>query len=350
MSELGQSFADSLLLWYDKAHRKLPWRVSPDNRAYGAVPDPYRIWLSEVMLQQTQVATVIPYFEKFMAKWPDIHALASADEAEIMAAWAGLGYYSRARNLIACAQIVSGDLGGDFPADEEALQKLPGIGPYTAAAIAAIAFDRPATVVDGNIERVMARLHAVKAQLPGAKPVLRGLAAEATPKQRAGDYAQALMDLGATICKPGKPDCADCPVRGFCQGQKAGIAASLPRREKQKTKPVRHGHVWVALRSDGSVLTVTRPSKGLLGGMLALPSSDWLEVLPEPDPPIVADWQALPATVRHTFTHFHLELRVHLCPAGQADRADVSGFKPAIEFDPDHMPTVFRKAWRLATS
>ncbi|HMQ92579.1 MAG TPA: A/G-specific adenine glycosylase [Amaricoccus sp.] len=331
-----------LLAWYDRHARDLPWRVGPAARAGGERPDPYRVWLSEVMLQQTTVAAVRGRYAAFLARWPRVEALAAAPEADIMAAWAGLGYYARARNLIACARAVARDHAGRFPDSEEGLRGLPGIGAYTAAAIAAIAFDRPATVVDGNVERVMARLHAVETPLPEAKPQLTGLAARLTPMARSGDYAQAVMDLGATICTPRAPVCGLCPWRADCAARRAGIAETLPRKAEKAAKPVRRGFVWLALRRDGAVLVETRPASGLLGGMLALPSGPWGEGAPEGVPPLAADWRDLGVEVRHTFTHFHLRLAL----AGARVAAAPGDFRPAAEAGPA-MPTVMRKALRL---
>ena len=249
------AMSGALLVWYDRAARALPWRVPPGS---GARPDPYRVWLSEVMLQQTSVAAVAPYFHAFLARWPTVAALAAAPEAEVMAAWAGLGYYARARNLLACARAVAAR-GGAFPDSEAELRALPGVGAYTAAAVAAIAFDRPSVVVDGNVERVMARLHAVEEPLPAAKPRLRALAAAMTPAGRPGDHAQAVMDLGATICTPRWPACGICPLVRACAGRLAGVAEALPRRAGKAAKPVRHGIAWLAVREDGRVSTRTRP-------------------------------------------------------------------------------------------
>ncbi|MEM9098479.1 MAG: A/G-specific adenine glycosylase, partial [Pseudomonadota bacterium] len=276
---LTKTTTRALLEWYDRHHRTLPWRISPADRLAGAVPDPYRIWLSEVMLQQTTVAAVKSYFEAFLARWPRVEDLAAASNEDVMAAWAGLGYYSRARNLHACAKKVAAR--GGFPTTAEELIKLPGIGPYTAAAIAAIAFDEPATVMDGNVERVMARYFAVTDPLPGSKETLRAHAARLTPRARPGDYAQAVMDLGATICTPRRPACALCPCRPSCQAHADGIAETLPQKAPKKVKPIRRGAVYIA-QSASHVLTERRPEKGLLGGMLALPSTDWAEAEPLP--------------------------------------------------------------------
>jgi A/G-specific adenine glycosylase len=333
-----------LLQWYDRHARALPWRVPP--RA-GVRPEPYHVWLSEIMLQQTTVAAVKSYFETFVRRWPTVADLAAAEDSQVMAAWAGLGYYARARNLLKCARTVAGEMGGVFPDTEAALQKLPGIGPYTSAAIAAIAFDRRATVLDGNVERVMARLHAVEAPLPASKESLRRLAAALTPAKRAGDYAQAVMDLGATVCTPTRPACGLCPWAAACDGRARGIAADLPRKLPKRAKPVRVGIAYVARREDGALLLEQRPGKGLLGGMLGWPGSDWTEVPPDDAPPLEADWLDAGAEVRHTFTHFHLRLKVLRAEVAGDARPLRGAFVAAEAFDPDHLPTVMRKVWAL---
>jgi A/G-specific adenine glycosylase len=345
---LPDSGAAALLDWYDRHARVLPWRVGPSARAEGVRPDPYRVWLSEVMLQQTTVAAVIGHFEHFTTRWPRVADLAAAEDAEIMAAWAGLGYYARARNLSACARIVAGPLGGLFPDTEEGLAALPGIGRYTAAAIAAIAFDRPAVVVDGNVERVMARRFAIEDPLPGAKETLRALAARLTPLARPGDYAQAVMDLGATICTPRRPACGLCPWSDACLGRARGIAEALPAKTPKAVKPLRRGIAYLGLRGDGAVLLERRPARGLLGGMLGLPGTEW-GAAPVARPPFAADWRDAGAEVRHTFTHFHLVLRVEtaMVPAGYA--------APGALFEPPETalaaaPTVMKKALRLGLS
>ena len=337
--------ACELLDWYDRHARVLPWRVPPGS---GARADPYRVWLSEVMLQQTTVAAVGRYFAEFTRRWPRVGDLAAAPDAEVMAAWAGLGYYARARNLLKCARAVAGARGGVFPDTREGLLALPGVGPYTAAAVAAIAFDRPETVVDGNVERVMARLHAVEAPMPAAKPKLRALAAVLTPQRRPGDYAQAVMDLGATVCTPRRPACERCPWATRCAGRAAGIAAELPRRTRKAAKPVRHGHAFVACDSDGAWLMERRPDRGLLGGMLGWPGSAWAEALPDPVPPFAADWAALDAQVEHTFTHFHLRLHVWVArlPGSAGSLSD--GLFPVAGLVPADLPTAMRKVYRLA--
>ncbi len=342
--------AGALLDWYDRHARTLPWRVAPAARAAGRRPDPYAVWLSEVMLQQTTVAAATGHFLRFTARWPDVHALAAAPRDEVLGAWAGLGYYARARNLHACATIVS-ERGGRFPQTEAGLRELPGIGAYTAAAIAAIAFDAPAVVVDGNVERVMARLFAETDPLPEVKPTLRARAAGLTPRDRPGDYAQAVMDLGATICIASRPACLACPWRPACRGHASGVAATLPRRAPKRTKPVRHGVAWVALDPGGRVLTERRQDRGLLGGMLAVPSPGWIladGAAPNGEgagaaPPLPGDW-AVVGEVRHVFTHFHLRLEVRLLRLSQPGG---DGFLAADEAEAA-MPTVFAKAVRLA--
>lgn len=332
----GGAIAAALLDWYDRHARDLPWRAPPGTPAM----DPYRVWLSEVMLQQTTVAAVRGYFERFTARWPTVQALAAADEAEVMAAWAGLGYYARARNLIACARAVAA--AGGFPTTRERLAALPGVGPYTSAAIAAIAFDRPETVVDGNVERVVARLFAVQTPLPAAKRELTALAATLTPTQRPGDFAQAMMDLGATICTPRSPACGICPLIHACAARAAGIAAELPRRAPKTARPQREGVAWVAL-SPEAVLLERRPQRGLLGGTLAFPSSGWDGS--DFPPPLAADWDER-GEVRHVFTHFELLLRVLTAPlSGNPTRGEIV---PRDGFDPGALPGLMRKVWALA--
>jgi A/G-specific adenine glycosylase len=334
--------AGSLLAWYDRHRRVLPWRAPAGERQ-----DPYRVWLSEIMLQQTTVATVAGYFERFLTRWPTVEDLAAAPLDDVLHAWQGLGYYARARNLHACAKVVADRHAGRFPDDEAALRALPGIGDYTAAAVAAIAFDRPATAVDGNVERVVARLFAVTEPLPEAKRELRRLAATLTPERRAGDYAQAAMDLGATICTPRKPNCFLCPWRMACRARLAGIAEELPARRDKAERPTRRGVAFWTVRPDGAVLLRRRPEKGLLGGMMEVPSTPWREA-PWSDEdakataPVAARWRPLPGVVRHTFTHFHLELAVW---AGEVRAGYAAG---GVWVLPDAMgehalPTVMKK-------
>ncbi len=287
--------------------------MGPAERRAGRRPDPYRVWLSEVMLQQTTVAAAGPYFDRFTARWPTVAALAAAPREDLLAAWAGLGYYARARNLHACAQAVAAR--GGFPTDEAGLRALPGIGAYTAAAVAAIAFDRPAVVVDGNVERVTARLFAIETPLPAAKPALRRLTATMTPDLRPGDFAQAMMDLGATVCTPRAPACAACPWVDACAGRRRGMAAELPRKAPKAARPLRRGAAFVALRGDGAVLVARRPDRGLLGGMEGPPATDWTEAGPDAAAlaaaaPFAGDWRRAADEARHVFTHFELSLAV----------------------------------------
>ncbi len=313
--------ARRLLGWYDRARRVLPWRALP-----GEAADPYRVWLSEIMRQQTTVATVGPYFQRFLTRWPDVGALAAASLDAVLAEWQGLGYYARARNLKKCAEVVARDHAGVFPTDSAGLQALPGIGPYTAAAIAAIAFDEAATVVDGNVERVVARLFAVAEPMPGAKVRLRALAATLTPRARAGDYAQAMMDLGATLCTPRAPRCTDCPLRASCAARAQGIAADLPRRARKPARPTRRAVAWVCRDAAGALLLRRRAESGLLGGMWEVPSSDWLEDGSfDAAPPLAADWCAAPAPVVHVFSHFRLELAVFGATIRTKDAARFAG-------------------------
>lgn len=331
-----------LIGWYDRHARVMPWRVSPQDKLAGVRPDPYRVWLSEVMLQQTTVAAVRDYFHRFTARWPDVAALAAAQDADVMAEWAGLGYYARARNLLKCAREVASR--GEFPKDREGLLGLPGIGPYTAAAVAAIAYDEPAIVVDGNVERVMARLFAVETPLPGAKPELVRLAGLMTPQARPGDHAQAVMDLGATVCTPRSPACGICPLIGHCRGRAAGVQAELPRKDAKAAKPTRQGRVWALLQPGGWLLE-RRPERGLLGGMWGLPGDGWDGA--GGDAPAPAEWRAA-GEVRHTFTHFHLVLQV-LVAEGEANpiRGEIVPFS---DFSPKSLPTVMRKAFDLASA
>ena len=334
--------APVLLEWYDGHARAMPWRVSPADCAAGVKADPYRVWLSEVMLQQTTVAAVRAYFLRFVALWPTVGDLAVAADAEVMGQWAGLGYYARARNLLACARAVVQGHGGVFPRDLAGLLSLPGVGPYTAAAVAAIAYGVPAVVVDGNVERVMARLFAVEEPMPLAKVQLTALAARLTPSARPGDYAQAVMDLGATICTPRNPACGICPLMAMCLGRAAGLQADLPRKLAKPVKPTRMGILWIARGPGGDWLVERRPDRGLLGGMLGFPGDGWDGA--GGAAPMAADWRAL-GEVRHTFTHFHLVLQVFAAQgSGNPARGE---FIPAAIFRPSDLPTVMRKAYDL---
>jgi len=348
-----------LLSWFDRHRRVLPWRAPP-----GKVADPYLVWLSEIMLQQTTVKAVAPYFMRFVARFPSVAALAQADIEDVLRLWAGLGYYARARNLHACAKAVAAR--GAFPDREEELLALPGVGPYTAAAIAAIAFDRKASPVDGNVERVVARLFAVEQQLPNAKPAIRKLAADLTPAQRGGDFAQAMMDLGATVCTPKAPACGRCPFAGSCAAHGRGDAETFPRKKKKPEGRLRHGAAFVAIRADGHVLVRRRAAKGLLGGMTEVPTTEWsagfvvthavadAPVFPAPrragarkaatKASLKVSWYRVPGVVSHVFTHFPLELIVlrarlpksTVAPQGMRwiDRKDIAGAA---------LPSVMRK-------
>ena len=345
----GPDTVAALLAWYDRERRALPWRARGRAR-----PDAYRVWLSEIMLQQTTVKAVIPYFGSFLRRWPTAEALAAASLDQVLAAWAGLGYYSRARNLHLCARLVVERHGGRFPRSEEELRALPGIGPYTAAAIAAIAFGASATPIDGNIERVIARLHAIATPLPRAKPELRRLAQALTPARRAGDHAQAVMDLGAGVCTPKRPSCLVCPIAAWCAGRAQGIEARLPMRRVKPERPLRTAVAFVALRQDGSVLLRRRPEAGLLGGMLEVPSTEWTGTLPPLEEalrsaPVAGNWRTVPGLVGHTFTHFRLEATVcwAVVPADAPLTASADGARcrwiARRDLDAAALPSVMRK-------
>jgi A/G-specific adenine glycosylase len=341
------SIADKLLAWYDAHRRDLPWRAPP-----GVAPDPYRVWLSEVMLQQTTVATVRPRFEAWVARWPDFASLAAAEDADVMAAWAGLGYYARARNLVAAAKAVVADHGGAFPRTEAALRTLPGLGAYTAAAVAAIAFGERAVVVDANVERVVSRLFAIAEPLPAARPAIRAAADTITPDARAGDFAQAMMDLGSAICSPRRPRCLLCPLQPDCRAQAEGEPDRYPVKAAKKAKPHRYGTIfWVERQAPPSpeggteqqVLLVRRPPKGLLGGMRALPTGPWTDEPPGlAEAPVAADWTMQNATVEHGFTHFDLTLALAVAN-GDGHHPDGEWW-PLDRLDEAGLPTLFAKA------
>jgi A/G-specific adenine glycosylase len=341
-----------LLAWYDRHRRRLPWRPPAGERA-----DPYRVWLSEIMLQQTGVKTVGPYFEKFVARWPDVAAMARASLDDVLRMWAGLGYYSRARNLYACAVAVSRDHGGVFPDTEEGLRALPGIGPYTAAAIAAIAFDRRTMPVDGNIERVVSRLFAVEEALPQAKPIIQQLAATlladaraSDEKSRAGDSAQALMDLGASICTPKKPACSLCPLNEDCIARSRGDQETFPRKAPKKSGEVRRGAAFVVMRGE-ELLVQSRPEKGLLGGMTEVPGSEWRAALDDktafkqaPELKGLTRWHRKAGIVTHVFTHFPLELVVYTATVPPRTRApEGMRWVPIATLANEALPNVMRK-------
>lgn len=334
--------AATLLAWYDLSARVLPWRARG-----GAKPDPYRVWLSEIMLQQTRVETVLPYYAKFLVRWPDVTALANARQEEVLSAWAGLGYYARARNLHACAKAVVAEHGGIFPEGEDELRRLPGIGAYTSAAISAIAFGRKATPVDGNIERVMSRLFAVEEKLPVAKKALARLAAEMTAAHRAGDFAQALMDLGATICTPKRPACAICPWLDACVARARGDQETFPRKTAKVEGTLRKGAAFVVIREDNHILLRTRAEKGLLASMTEVPGSEWsaeYKVSTRAAPISGTKWQKAIGPVHHVFTHFPLELTVYAARVAKRTRApEGMRFVPFAALDEEALPSVMRK-------
>ena len=345
------SLGQSLLDWWDVARRDLPWRAPAGRRA-----DPYAVWLSEIMLQQTTVATVQGYFAKFLARWPTVEDLAAAPLEDVLAQWAGLGYYARARNLHACARAVVERHGGEFPADEAKLRALPGIGAYTAAAIAAIAYDRPTCPVDGNVERVIARLRAVTTPLPAAKPEISRLARAMTPSHRSGDFAQAMMDLGATICTPKNPACALCPWNDSCVARARGEAETFPRRTPKREGALRIGAAFVARRADGFILLRSRPAEGLLGGMTEVPTTEWAAHFDESKARRAAPqffaakskrrvaWRRLAGMVRHVFTHFPLELTVYIAELPASASAPKGSRWAAITDLPgEALPSVMRK-------
>ncbi|MFC0590542.1 A/G-specific adenine glycosylase [Novosphingobium aquiterrae] len=342
MDASAETIRSALLTWYDSHARSLPWRSPPGTPP----PEPYRVWLSEVMLQQTTTVAVAPYFARFLERWPTVEDLAAADDGDVMAAWAGLGYYARARNLLACARAVAAQ-GGAFPRTEADLRALPGLGAYTAAAVAAIAFDQSATVVDANVERVVARLFAINQPLPAARKTIRAHTEALTPVERPGDFAQAMMDLGATICTPRAPRCLLCPLAAMCAGRRAG-PEQFPVKAAKKAKPVRQGRAfWI--ERDGAVWLMTRPGQGLLGGMRALPDDAWNARRDgAAAPPLPGPWRSA-GTVRHGFTHFDLELQLMLYSGSDCSSLDGAGtWWPLGRIDTAGLPTVFAKAARLA--
>ncbi len=350
--------SDLLLNWYDQARRVLPWRALPFEQ-----PDPYRVWLSEVMLQQTTVQAVKPYFETFLQLFPTVESLAAAPTEQVMSAWAGLGYYSRARNLQACAKQVSTLYQGQFPQDYHSLKALPGIGDYTASAIMAIAFDQRAVVVDGNVERVIARLFRIEQPLPLSKPTIKQFAERLTPQRRTGDYAQAMMDLGATLCTPRSPSCFLCPIRPHCAGNKAGDAATFPRKLPKKSRETRYGAAFLCHRADGAILLRTRPDKGLLGGMSEIPTTHWHAEATDPSQdlaqapslnalqtnmPLAPDWRQVFPPVHHVFTHFPLVLRVYVATVPlETEAPEGMRFTPRHALSSEALPNVMVKALTL---
>ncbi len=335
--------SNDLLDWYDQHARELPWRIGPSQRETGIIANPYHVWLSEIMLQQTTVATVTGYYSKFLTLWPDVNDMAAADEEDVLKAWAGLGYYSRARNLKKCADIIAADFGGRFPDNAKELQSLPGIGEYTAAAIAAIVFNQAEPVVDGNIERIISRLQCIKTPLPKAKPEIRNIMIELVPTPRPGDFVQAMMDLGATICTPRSPDCGGCPIQMHCKATQMNDPSRWPIKLPKKAKPERVGAAFVAIDRDGAILLQKRADKGLLAGMSGVPTTDWNSrkdgEIGIDAAPFDADWQECD-TIRHTFTHFHLTL--HVYRADLETSPQTNGWR-SNDVANEALPTVFRK-------
>jgi A/G-specific adenine glycosylase len=345
-----EKLRERLLTWYDRARRTLPWRSPP-----GQPSEAYAVWISEIMLQQTTVASVIPYYKRFLSVWPTVEALAVADLDAVLHAWQGLGYYARARNLHKCAKVVAGEHGGRFPNSEEALRRLPGIGAYTAAAIAAIAFGRPAVPVDGNVIRVLARLHSIDEPLPASKRTIEARAQALAADERAGDFAQALMELGATVCTPRNPGCGVCPWSAACRAYAEGSPEAYPVKARKAEKPIRYAVVFWIERPDGAVLLRRRPETGLLGGMMEFPSTDWRPGQPWTMDeaigrvPVAGRCTPCDATVRHTFTHFHLELRIGRVRTGTG--AIIDGiWCPPSDFSRHALPTVMKKVARAVIS
>lgn len=342
--------ATSLLAWYDKHHRDLPWRVAPSEALRGRRPDPYHVWLSEIMLQQTTVEAVKPYFRAFLKKWPEAQDLAGALEEDVLKAWAGLGYYSRARNLKKCADLIAADHGGRFPDSEDGLRKLPGIGDYTAAAIAAIAFGRPAAVVDGNVERVVTRFRAIATPLPDAKPLVKDFVRLHVPSDRPGDFAQAMMDLGATICTPRRPSCMLCPLNEDCTALAAGDPEFYPVKAPKADKPQRYGAAFVAV-SDDAILLRRRPATGLLGGMSEVPTTGWTARVDGDTTangaPFPADWRRA-GSISHVFTHFALELFVYTTETDRGPTPPGHRWARLADIHDEALPTVMKKAIEAA--
>jgi len=350
LSNSREALRSALLDWYDAKGRSLPWRLRPEDRARGAIADPYAVWLSEIMLQQTTVPHATPYWERFLARWPTVTDLAKAPREDVLAAWAGLGYYARARNLHKCAQTVAFELEGRFPQTLDALLALPGVGDYTANAIRAAAFNKPASVVDGNVERVLTRMTAMQTPLPKSKPEIKAIAAELASPERSCDYAQAIMDLGATVCTPKSPQCAACPWSVWCAAREAGEATRYPLKEKKKPKPVRRG-VCFHVTGEGGLWIRRRPETGLLGAMMELPGTDWTLTAPDAAQitearPFDAAWRQA-GQVRHVFTHFTLELEVLCASAPEGWRPNVGQWAPLSDLKQAGLPSVMMKAAKL---
>ena len=336
--------AAAVLAWYDRHARALPWRVSPADRARGVRPNPYHVWLSEIMLQQTTIAAVRAYFGKFVSAWSTVDDLAAAPLDDVLAAWAGLGYYARARNLHACAQEVAIRHGGVFPDTAAALRELPGIGAYTSAAIAAICFDERVAVVDGNVERVAARFTALPVPVREAKPEIHALVQAAVP-ERAGDFAQAMMDIGATVCAPRRANCLVCPLTGDCRGHRSGAPLAYPVPAEKKARPERYGHAFVMRRGDGAVFVRQRGPKGMLAKMTEVPGSDWLDAKAAPSFPVAAAWRPAGEVV-HVFTHFRLTLSVWSAETGEA--LDEGWWSAREALSGEALPSLFRKVLKQA--
>jgi A/G-specific adenine glycosylase len=332
--------AAAMLEWYDRSARDLPWRVGPHARAAGELPNPYFVWLSEIMLQQTTVPTVGKYFAAFTSTWPTIFDLAAAPRDDVLKAWAGLGYYARARNLHACAQVLVDEHNGIFPASAEELQKLPGIGPYTSAAIAAICFDEQVAVVDGNVDRVVARYTALDKPVREEKPFVREVVARSVPK-RAGDFAQSLMDLGATICAPKRANCLICPIAENCAGRKSGVPENYPVAAPKKPKPQRFGHAFVVQNKKGEIFLRQRPEKGLLAAMTEVPGGAWIDERADVTFPLEGEWEQR-GTIDHVFTHFALEVKVWFLQSDQAP-AETGWWQPRDTLAGEALPTAFKK-------
>lgn len=339
--------AKRMLRWYDSNARDLPWRIPPSQSKAGIQPNAYNVWLSEIMLQQTTVTAVKPYYDIFTIKWPDITKLALATDEDIMEAWAGLGYYSRARNLIKCARIVVRDYNSIFPQDEKLLLKLPGVGPYTASAIRAIAFNKKANVIDGNIDRIISRLFSIMTPIRLSKNKIKVHSASIIPKNRFGDYAQALMDLGSKICTPKNPKCIICPIKLECCSYKQGRATDIPYPMIKKPTPIRYGYVFVVLTKNNTIFLERRPNSGILGGMLAFPSSVWTQSNElKLCPPFKANWSILNQSVYHTFSHFHLELKIAL---SVVNNNPLEYLEISLEtFNPKSLPTLMRKVFDIS--
>lgn len=334
------SFSNNLLKWYDQHHRHLPWRANP-----GKKPNPYHVWISEIMLQQTTVPTVIDYFNRFIQKWPSVQALATASLDDILHTWQGLGYYSRARNLHKCAQTIATEYNGHLPQTEKELLKLPGIGPYTAAAILSIAFDQPAPVIDGNIERILSRLFIINTPISKAKNILNDKITSLTPHNRPGDFAQAMMDLGSSICTPKKPNCANCPIQNYCKAYDKNTMENYPIKADRKPKPKKYAYVYLIYNDKGQVLMEKRPPKGLLGGMIGFPTSEW--ALEKPGKKDLKDlgWSNLcvtSITIQHTFTHFHLFLTI---VTGRSNQT-IGTWVCETELKDYAIPTLMKKVWK----